>query len=738
VNNAIISNKLKNYSRIKGVLRVKIVLNASPFYYGALRACYDPMNHNDFLDGTDNDQIPFSQMPGVWLFPQQMTTAEMTLPFLWPSNWLDLTDNALFAKIGNLRFILYSQLQSANGVSGSGVTVSVYAHMEQVELMGPSVVAILQSDEYEVKDGAVSGPASKVAQAAGKLKSVPVIGSMASATEMGANMVADIAKIFGYSNPPNIRDVEPYQPKAFHAFASTEIKVPIDKLAIDPKNEITIDPETVNDDEDNLAFSNLLTRDSFILGTQWTGSQPQDTILFSAAVSPMYNFSVAHSFASYVCNTPLGFAGEMFARWRGSLVYTFKFVKTKYHTGRVAITWDPEMSSNTYASDQTVNFTRIVDLQSEDVVEVIIPYKSISPWLTANRVGFISNGTSPSITYSAASNNGILRVRVLNALTAPAASPSINVLVSMRAGDDFRYAVPVDISSNIHHSTIQSAEEVIADAPADVAASMEKLTNGEALASIRPLILRSQLFRIQPVLKLGTPTTYSTGTFVPTTSIVSLQRLQPLSGYTLNTISYDYSTGTLTGGNKKFNFVSNTPLNLLAPCFVGQRGSMNYHITLDALNSVGASVSKVLSVSRDFINSPTVSSTTAPIRNVSVSNDTDVGVLQTLPSEGGAGMSVTYTDTQGAISVNLPQMSRVRFLDTRDPTIIPDVAEVALDYFKVTTRLSGYTATFDANTRTPHINIYSSAGTDFSFVYFVCVPRYYSYANPLAFAPGAT
>lgn len=42
-NNANIKFKLNNFAFLRADLHVKVVINASPFYYGSMRACYQPL-----------------------------------------------------------------------------------------------------------------------------------------------------------------------------------------------------------------------------------------------------------------------------------------------------------------------------------------------------------------------------------------------------------------------------------------------------------------------------------------------------------------------------------------------------------------------------------------------------------------------------------------------------------------------------------------------------------------------
>jgi hypothetical protein len=114
-----------------------------------------------------------------------MSTAEMTLPFLYPHNWLNTTAAVNFTNMGYLHFLQFANLRSANGVTGAGINVSVYAWAEEVEVMGPTTVLALQSDEYEEANGTISGPATAVANVAGRLTDTPVIAPFAMATKLG-------------------------------------------------------------------------------------------------------------------------------------------------------------------------------------------------------------------------------------------------------------------------------------------------------------------------------------------------------------------------------------------------------------------------------------------------------------------------------------------------------------------------------------------------------------------------
>lgn len=737
-NTAQIKKKLDNYGKISCRLHLKFVINASPFYYGSLRACYFPLidQRSTYTDAVD--QIPFSQTPGVYLEPQNMSTAEMVLPFLWTRNWLEATAASDFQAMGRLQFLQYANLRSANGVTGTGITVAVYAWAEDVRIMGPTTILALQSDEYAETNGTISGPATAVAGVASMLTDVPYVGEFAQATTVGASAVAAIAKLFGYSNPPMIDDVKPVQSKTFHAFANVETRMPIDKLSVDPKNEVTISSKVAGvDEEDPLAFSNLLTRESFLQGTLWSNSQPVDTLLWSAMVTPGY----VASGGGYLTSPPVSYFARTTRFWRGSLVYKFRFIKTQYHKGRVIISWDPNGDISANPDTETVTFSRIVDLAVEDEVEIVVPYKATGPWLLNSfNVGSFSNGATPSYIYNSENYNGTLTVRVQNVLTGPAASPEIDILCYVRAGEDFMLAVPVEntyaLSARDPTGLIQSEEasDSIAQQVASADEKVGTITTGEILCSMRPLLHRASLAYQQTA---GTPVLGTPAGVQQTANYI----YRVPFGVGRGSTGYGYAT--VGGVGVVYNFAPNHPIDWVLNCFVGYRGSTNVHVNV---TGIGDNVQRVshLAIHRHFADvlvSPTsiVRNTALVTSNVDLPNQLARNTIryptgtQTVFPTGQTGMTLTNVQGQPACSANAPQYIKTRFLPAFAPVrnVDPRTGARFNDELAVTcqfTSKAAVTTTMDW----PVLSYYYSAGVDFQPVFFLCTTRLFTTSLPNA------
>jgi hypothetical protein len=231
-NHVSIKKKLDNYYLLRCNLKLKFVINASPFHYGCLLASYKPLQGwilpaqiNTTLLSQDAANVGFSQLTRTYIYPQTSQGGEMTLPYLWPKEWIDATDASELSEVGTLRLCPMTPLQFANAGVGVPITLQIYAWPEELTISGPTVKLAMQSfkDEYGDSGGIISAPASAVAKIAGYLEKAPIIGPFATATNLAASGVSAFAKLFGFTNVPVIEDVKAVIPSPFPQIASPEI-----------------------------------------------------------------------------------------------------------------------------------------------------------------------------------------------------------------------------------------------------------------------------------------------------------------------------------------------------------------------------------------------------------------------------------------------------------------------------------------------------------------------------------
>jgi hypothetical protein len=390
-NDANMVAKLRGFSLLRANLKLKFLVNGSPFYYGSMLAAYTPLTgwRADTASNTLNLLlVANSQKPHVWLENQNMSTAEMELPFLFPYPYMDITDLATVTGMGKMDLIQFAPLLSANGTSSSNIDIQVYAWAENVMLSGPTDQPIMQSGFKH--DGQISSVASAVADAAGKLTRVPLLKPYAMATQMASTAIADVASYFGFTNVPNISDVAPMKPMPFQ-LASTAISEPVHKLSLQPKQETAIgSTQHGGYGEDDLVLSRFAGRSSFVVGSEWLTTATPDTPIFTTAVTPAL-FQVT---SDQLAHTPMSYAANHFQYWRGSIKYTFKLVRSPYHRGRLQISWDrgtADLSAGPTVGNPNT-YTTVMDLDEESECSFVVPYMQPPQFL---EVPLIAGGIVP-------------------------------------------------------------------------------------------------------------------------------------------------------------------------------------------------------------------------------------------------------------------------------------------------------------------------------------------------------
>lgn len=657
LNNTAIKNKLSNYAFIRGNLKLKIITNASPFLYGSMRMVYRPLHtfkSRTVFSSYPSALVPVSQMPGIWITPAHSEGAEFTCPFIWPKSFIRTAVNVEAAALGVVDMIVYNPLASANGATSS-VTVQIYAWMEDVVLAGPTVGAVLQADEYGV--GVVSAPASAVAAAATNFTKLPVIGRFAKATEIGASAVSNIAKLFGFTNVPVIEDTRPVRNSPFPSIASAEIGYPHDKLALDAKNELSIDPMIVGlNGDDELAISTFVQRESYLTGVDWTSATSVDTPLFTSLVHPQLTYAASN----VIDFTPPALVSNLFRNWRGDMIFRFKFIATPFHKGRVRISYDPQASAiQTTGDTGPFVLNKIVDLGAETDVEFRIPYQQALPWcytLTDNQTSVWSTSTTPALSVVDTFHNGIISIKVLTALTGPTTTSSVGIQVFVRGAENLEFANPSSVSTDLTPFALQSEEysdmgSTVHDTmgTSSEASTHRALVNfGESVKSLRTLMRRHNLVDI---VQIPAPTANTVGVYR-----IDQTRFPAYYGFDPN--GWQQAKGiTVPASNFAFNFTNVLPWHLIADCFLAQRGSANW-IFNPTKGSLGV-------VSRITRNTDTFGGyTNGYIAGTNASTNVIECNLWKTSHATTAGSSLTHTSTTNGHAITAPSYSPFKFLTT--------------------------------------------------------------------------
>lgn len=728
--------KLNNFAFIQCDLKLKILINASPFYYGAMYVGYQPLpafTASTIQTAASNQHLMlYSQRPHVWLYPQSNQGAEMVLPFFYPKNWINAQSSTDMLNMGQLKLVPYTILQSANGAVGTGVSVAIYAWAENVKLSGPSVGLATQCKEWDVQSdeygtGPVSSVASAVASAASYFRSIPVIGRFATATQIGASATSRIAKLFGFTNVPVISDTMPFRPEPFPKMASTEIGHPVEKLTLDAKNELTVDPCAIGlKSEDEMAISYLAQKESYLCSGLWQTSTPVDGILFSSAVSPMLQTTILNATNSVVYQTPMAWISSMFLHWRGDIIFKFKVVASKYHKGRLRISYDPSgyLAENIYsdANSSNVVFTEIIDLGETNEVEFRVPYQQAYPFLmneTYDVNGQLwATASVPTFNYVPTRHNGLITVRVQTLLTAPIAASQVDVMVFVRAADNFEVANPRDVGTTPSLFQVQSSEEnsvtaIIGTSTPNVNEQRNLVHFGERVMSVRQILRRYSMVNVDYV---AAPASADFLVVYQKT----FTKMPPMYGYDPHGLNSAKGL-VVPGSNFPFNFTQPHPLNWFSPAFVARRGSINWTFNTDFTQPQAHL--RVIRTPDLLHTNPGPLSVTNQVGSGATASSISAGALACIPGAGGSALVSQYTNA--GLNVQCPMYTFTRFQSTNPSYTMNPSSQDGGDGDTYVLEVASDVVSKPSNGGL--LWTYAAAGTDFGLHFFLNVPTWILY-----------
>ncbi len=774
-NHTAIKKKLDNYYMLKCNLKVKLVINASPFYYSGAIMTYQPLtqfNPTATTIGSLRELVPFSQRPHIYFYPQNNQGGSMTLPFFYHKEWLDATSATDLQNMGTLSLVSMDQLRNANSVVGTNCTIQVYAWAEDLELAGPTLELAVQSQEIPIKhnkrykcihaikdvytvcrcasatalmydmvvqssekkkrhakkdeyhhDGTISKPASAIAKLTGQLTEVPIIGPFMTATSMAAEAAAGIANLFGYTNVPVIDDVHQFKSQPFPQFASTEIGIPIEKATIDSKNELSIDPKiSYLDVGDELSIKSIVTRESFISTFDWDASDVEGTLLYNFGVNPSIRRVAILTGQKDIYNTPMGYLSQCFKYWRGDIKFRFKFLASQYHRGRVRITWDPHGDLSGTSDTTTTNYTKIVDISENSDVTFIVPYTQPTAYLPVDTDLTDEHNSAISIFPGQVHNNGILTVRVLTEQTSPVASATITVATFVSGCENLEFASPEEINPELSPYQVQSAEmDYDAENNEEYQLGLKGshpypglnlVYMGESLTSMRQLLRRTSMSGYYPF-------DYTFSASHKMVVLRSFIRRVPLfPGYDLSGASS--ANGNVVAGAKSYNWTPWTYNSYMSLCYIGHRGSMNWHLNVYSTQPV-----RQLTLGRGSENL-----TSSNYSLATATSTSGFGHLDRLQrgnvKSGQMGISVTNQDTQTAISIVMPMYSQYKFHSNAASTrTLGDGDDGTSDDCVVAT--ATLTPSEISTFSDGGFSYYSSIGADYTFVFFLNAPMLHLY-----------
>lgn len=506
------NNKLQGYKLVRGTAVVKVVLNCNPFQQGRLLLSFLPCQRHLPSSNVAARYAMLSQyttMPNVELDAGE-TSVEMHIPYVTPSNYYDRVSGDY--DWGTFRLVVLSPLDT--GSTGEfSAEVALFLSFKDFELAAPifQVESSLKSgaavptrairvEKNKAAKGIVSGAATNVASIADSLGNafgfLPGVSAAANAVAGASSVVGDIAALFGFSKPKAYDTVSAFSNNPFRYLSNASGTSAAGTFAYNHDHFLEPCESLFGHDLDEMSFAYLKTIPALFRTFSLTTSQVSDQEVFTSDISPassMYSATDTNGVGNILMRhgTPLFMLHRYFSAYRGSVKVTFKFVKTKLHSGRLAVSWTPRPGLSPTIAQGIVALREVIDLKDSDEITLTLPYL-----FGENYLNCVEGSTHDDIDVL-----GHLSVRVLTELRCPIGSVSetVQCLMYIQPGDDFEYAgigngqlTPFTPESGLYSRTHLKAKNIGNSAISDESLLPNAISFGDPIMSVKQLLNASR------------------------------------------------------------------------------------------------------------------------------------------------------------------------------------------------------------------------------------------------------
>jgi len=451
-NNSMMGEKLKGYLGFRATTVLRLVVNATRFQQGRYNVQFVPTggaitgatgNSRNRVNAITSTLVQRIQLPHVELDLNCDTEAVLKYKFNSAYNFFPIssfTSATSLMSFGLFKIYPYSPLVAGSGSLTCGYTL--WGSFEDIELISAAVPqsgrafsSVKKKNETDVEQissgmGPISSALMRVKNVSDVFTRVPLLSSYASMTSWYSEILAGAASAFGWSKPVNLDFSQRVTQNYLAYAANTDGPDNSFPLSYSYKNQVGKAQGFSGTDVDEMDFSFLCSIPTFNFIASWTTATTTGSSVMNIPVRPLGLLVTRNVTSVGITDAgPYQLIANMFEQWRGSMIYKFKFVKTEFHSGRLAVAFSPCSSSFTSIVPtlaQTAFLHRqIIDIRECNEFTFVIPFISSTPYKLSTDI------------------IGTFIVYVLDPLIAPdTVSSSVGIILEHCMGPDAEFAVP--------------------------------------------------------------------------------------------------------------------------------------------------------------------------------------------------------------------------------------------------------------------------------------------------------
>lgn len=455
------SQKLNGYYAYRADVRLRLQVNGNRFQTGRYILAWCPDGGSSHIVGNDYYNLyhrgcltQITQLPHVEIDIACDTEVELVIPYTnyFPSYQVCLNATTTNFSTGVVFLYPYEALSVPTGSTVADFVL--WGNFENIETVGVAFPqsgltmtkkrkgkSIATKELDSVKKGPISSVLGVISDIAGAVSVVPMLTEVALPVSWAASFLAGAAQAFGWSKPSDQSPVHRIKPHIQPFLCNVDAVDAGEVLGLSIENAVSVLPGFAGTDVDEMSIDHIKQIPAFVFKTSISTSDTTGTNIYGINVQPRNPVGIVGSLATYWAHPPVSYIAKAFKYWRGSLKYTFKFVKTEFHSGRYAVYFQPhDWNSGGAVTPPTNVFSswylkEIMDLREGNEYSITIPYLNNNLWCSTDYNAHI----------------GSLFLTCIDPLVGPSSvSSTVTVLIEVSAGDDFEVAVPklsVDVTA---------------------------------------------------------------------------------------------------------------------------------------------------------------------------------------------------------------------------------------------------------------------------------------------------
>jgi hypothetical protein len=435
------TNKIQGFLNMRADVKLRLVINPTPFHAGLLRLSYFPCANQLAFESEMHtfDRITTSQLPGSYC-SMASNFVEITVPYIAPTSYLerDQVFSNRHVSWGKVYLNLFQPLRT--GAGPLTVNWTLWMSLENLDLSGmvqPQSVDVPRkrrgrapcAQDAEMNSG--KGPIGRIMSSGVKLandvSAIPTLAPLAGPASWVLRALGGVCDAFGWSKPTLTEAPSKQIIGAHHYAVNSRGDDDSAPLSLDPENKIMPISDASPGGMDEMSFNFIKSRWSYAKTFQWDSTQSTTSLLWDTDVFPRAFAEVVSLGGNFVETTiPVGLLTEFYSNYRGSMEIRLRLLKTGFHTGTLAVGFVPGLRALTPTfAEAPYTYRQIIDIQ--DGTEFVFNCPYLLPQDFAN-VG------QPM---------GRFYVHVVNPLVAPSTvSSTIDIMVEARAGNDLILTSP--------------------------------------------------------------------------------------------------------------------------------------------------------------------------------------------------------------------------------------------------------------------------------------------------------